>query len=443
MATEQAASAARPGATRRPGIGQSIVLTLLTVAVAAVWPALWARQHRSITALLALGRSGGPSVPAILRDLPHAFVFPNGGHDGRFFYVIARHPFSFSHNAHLLDVPAYRYRRILFPTIAGWLAPHGGTALIWAFLLVSLVGVAIGAFAMTRFPHAPIWLPLTVAADPGVIAAQFITLSDALATGLVLAGFALMFRRRWGWVTVLLVLAALTRETTLLAAFSLAFWPRLPTRARLVVAGVPAAALAAWALFVAAATHTSATQAPSGGLFTFPLAGWVHGVSGLDLAISAAVALLLVLALALPRRVPLTFPLYFAVNLLMLVCSTNAIAFAWIDATRVVAPRSRWRAGCSAGRGSRGVGRRTWWRSADHAQLPLEVLDLVAQPRRVLEAEVGGRLVHLLLEGADEAPQLLLGELGELAALRLLRGAVACGARRRASARCRRPGAGS
>ncbi len=29
---------------------------------------------------------------------------------------------------------------------------------------------------MTRFPHAPIWLPLTVAADPGVIAALFITL---------------------------------------------------------------------------------------------------------------------------------------------------------------------------------------------------------------------------------------------------------------------------
>ena len=338
MATQQATTPSRPATARSADLGQSVFLTLLTVALAAVWPVLWVRQHKSITALLALGRAGGPSVQATLRDLPHAFVFPNGGHDGRFFYVIARHPFSFTHNAHLLDVPAYRYRRILFPALAGGLAHHGGTALIWAFVIVSLLGVAIGAFAMTRFPHAPIWLPLTVAADPGVIAAQFITLSDALATGLVLASFALMFRRRWGWVTVLLVLAALTRETTLLAAFSLACWPKLPTRARVVVAGVPTAVLAAWALFVAGATHSSAVQAPDGGLFTFPLAGWVHGVSGLDLAISAAVALLLLLALVLPRRVPLAFPLYFAVNLLMLLCSTNAIAFAWIDATRVVAP---------------------------------------------------------------------------------------------------------
>jgi hypothetical protein len=154
----------------------------------------------------------------------------------------------------------------------------------------------------------------------------------------VLASFALMFRRRWGWVTVLLVLAALTRETTLLAALSLACWPRLPTRARVVVAVVPTVVLAAWTVFVAGATHSSLTQAPHGGLFTFPLAGWVHGVSGLDLAISGAVALLLLAALVLPRRVPISFPIYLGASLLMLVCSTNAIAFAWIDATRVVAP---------------------------------------------------------------------------------------------------------
>src|SRR5689334_5908995 len=124
MATQQATRPARPDAGRSAPLGQSIVLTLLAVALAAVWPALWVHQHHSLTALLALGRTGGPSVRAALRDLPHAYVFPNGGHDGRFFYVIARHPFWFTHNAHLLDIPAYRYRRILFPAIAGGLAPH-------------------------------------------------------------------------------------------------------------------------------------------------------------------------------------------------------------------------------------------------------------------------------------------------------------------------------
>src|SRR5437763_12141379 len=42
-------------------------------------------------------------------------------------------------------------------------------------------------------------------------------------------------------------------------------------------------------------------------------------------------------------------------------------------------------------------------------ELPAEVVDLVPQPGRVLEAEVGGRVPHLLLEGADEAGQFLPG----------------------------------
>src|SRR6266851_3685136 len=54
--------------------------------------------------------------------------------------------------------------------------------------------------------------------------------------------------------------------------------------------------------------------------------------------------------------------------------------------------------------------------SPNRLQLALEVVDLVAEPGGVLEAEVDGRLVHLLLEGLDEPGQLLLGQLGEVAA---------------------------
>src|SRR5450759_5162652 len=39
--------------------------------------------------------------------------------------------------------------------------------------------------------------------------------------------------------------------------------------------------------------------------------------------------------------------------------------------------------------------------SADGAELAAQLVDLVAQPRRLLEPEVLGRLVHLLLEGLD------------------------------------------
>src|SRR5882724_11417472 len=61
-------------------------------------------------------------------------------------------------------------------------------------------------------------------------------------------------------------------------------------------------------------------------------------------------------------------------------------------------------------------------RLPDRAQLPLEVLDLVAQAGGVLEAEVGRGLVHLLLEGADEADQLVAREPGQLGSAELLVG---------------------
>src|SRR5437588_9014719 len=70
-------------------------------------------------------------------------------------------------------------------------------------------------------------------------------------------------------------------------------------------------------------------------------------------------------------------------------------------------------------------------RSAHFLELALQVVDLVAQAGRVLEAQIGGRLVHLLLEGADEAGELVLWELGEVAAhaVTLARATVAAGRR--------------
>jgi hypothetical protein len=43
-------------------------------------------------------------------------------------------------------------------------------------------------------------------------------------------------------------------------------------------------------------------------------------------------------------------------------------------------------------------------------------VDLVAQAGGILEPEVGGRVLHLLLQGADQPLELLLGQLGEVAA---------------------------
>jgi hypothetical protein len=90
------ASAGDRGTRNRDLVRRSVVPTVLAMALAALWPALWVHRYHSVTALLSLGTHGGPSTQAIMRDFPHSYLFPNAGHDGKFFYVIARHPFSFS-----------------------------------------------------------------------------------------------------------------------------------------------------------------------------------------------------------------------------------------------------------------------------------------------------------------------------------------------------------
>jgi len=308
------------------------------VALSAYWPWLWSRAFGSITALAVIGKQGGPATDSFVHDFPHGFRFAGLGHDGRYFYTIARHPFDFSLLRQRIPITSYRYRRILYPLLAGRLAPHGGTALLLAFVLVSLVGVGIGAWAMTRFPRAPRWLPIIVAADPGVAVALCFTLGDALATGLALAAFAVMFRRRWAVATLLVVLACLTRETSLLAALCLATWPGIPRRARVTLAVVPCATYGAWAVLVAHLTRSSVFAAPDGGLFTFPLGGWAHGTHALlDLLIPLGLVAVLVAALASRHRSPLPVRLYIGATTVMLICSTRAITDQWIDSSRVVA----------------------------------------------------------------------------------------------------------
>src|SRR5882672_1855780 len=50
------------------------------------------------------------------------------------------------------------------------------------------------------------------------------------------------------------------------------------------------------------------------------------------------------------------------------------------------------------------------------AEFALQVVDLVPEAGGVLEAELGGGLMHLLLQGLDEPPQLVVGQLQLLVA---------------------------
>jgi hypothetical protein len=138
---------------------------------------------------------------------------------------------------------------------------------------------------------------------------------------------------------VVLVLACLTRETTVVVALCMFFWPGVPTRTRAMVALVPAAVLGCWAIFVSHITKTALLAAPRNGSLTYPFGGWRYGTqSPADALISGVVVALLLAAVISRRRAPLPVILYIGASIVMLMCSEIAITNQWIDATRSVAP---------------------------------------------------------------------------------------------------------
>lgn len=143
---------------------------------------------------------------------------PNGteGYDGQFNYYIARDP---STAAHYIDVPAYRFQRILLPGI-GWLLSFGNPALIpYIFLFVGMISLAAGTALTERLlvEHGVSrWYALAYGLTIGTFGSARLSLPEPLAYALALGGVWLFLRERWLWSAALFALAALARETTLL-----------------------------------------------------------------------------------------------------------------------------------------------------------------------------------------------------------------------------------
>lgn len=320
-----------------PPRGRTHVRTAIcaATALAALWPILFVSHFGSVSALLFAAR-GGPTYAVIHKDFPDGRYFPAPGHDGQQFYAIARDPFHLTRTARYLDPPVRRYRRILFPLVARLLSPINGNPLVIALAITSIIGVLVGSLALTKFPGAPWWLPLTIPLSPGIMVALYMSLSDALSTGLVLAAFACAFRRRWWATGIVLAFAVLTRETNLVAVLCLVCWPNVDWRSRAKVFLPPIIAFGAWSVVVTKALGSStATAAP--GEFALPLTGWLHGVSGIDLVLPAALTLILILAAVLPGLI-VPVRTFLVATAAMMLCLGPVINFSWVDSTRVLAP---------------------------------------------------------------------------------------------------------
>jgi hypothetical protein len=145
---------------------------------------------------------------------------PNGteGYDGQFIYYIARDPAP-ERVAGYLDVPAYRYQRILLPLLARLFSLGNLTLIPWVLAILGILSIGGGAWAVGELLAGwgiSRWYALVYGMYAGLLLALVVDLPEPLAYGLAATGLLLLERERrlTGWV--LLGLAVFAKETTLL-----------------------------------------------------------------------------------------------------------------------------------------------------------------------------------------------------------------------------------
>ena len=187
-----------------------------------IWPVLVAFGVATAFALWRM--SAGGWDPMVLAELGTRYAQgdPDGseGYDGQFSYYIAVDPNPYSVKEHL-DVPAYRYQRILYPILARSLVGGEVNGIPWALLAVNLVAHAIGTWVVVLLLNeGQLWggYGLIYGLWVGLIAGIGLQMHEPLAYALIAVGWLLRRRGRRGLGAIFLGLALFSKET------SLPFW---------------------------------------------------------------------------------------------------------------------------------------------------------------------------------------------------------------------------
>ena len=321
-----------------------ILRTPLAVAVAVLvayvaW-AGWFAAHHDFVDLARVGTqfqraAAGESAPI---DTLADNAVAGSGYDGQFFLFIALDP----ENAEAyIDEPAYRFSRILYPTVARVLALGQDDLTPFALLLVNLIAVGAGTLAVAlllRDRGLSPWYAAFFGFYPGLFFAVSRDLAEPLAYALVALGLLAMERRRLPLAVVLFAFAGLARETTLLFPVALAAWSAVARRrfrdaALLAAALVPYLALRAglwvWLGSPGNARAQELELVPFGGL----VAQWPWSTLTLEQLYAVVSPALLAMALAIAVRAPGKSLAMLAANVLVLVVLLPEPSYADYDAS--------------------------------------------------------------------------------------------------------------
>jgi hypothetical protein len=166
-----------------------------------------------------VNQAAGP-VPIIVRA-------HSDGYDGQFYYRLALTPVLPQATAAgiTLDHPAWRMQRILLPLLVRAVSLGNPGAIPWSFAAVNLAGIAAIAAAsawLARSYALPPLVPLALVLWPGWLIALTHDTTEITAGAFLLGALCCYLERRLVPYTALMALAALARETAILAAAGIA-----------------------------------------------------------------------------------------------------------------------------------------------------------------------------------------------------------------------------
>jgi hypothetical protein len=301
------------------------------------------------TTFLALGENSPEQIEYASQRLGEVATREGLGHDGRFFFPQANDPWYAdpSTTGGVLDRPAYRAQRMLYPLVAGGLGLFPPEVIVWSMLVINLLALAIGTLLAAKLSVAwggTAWLGLAVPLNIGLLYEVFIGGAGVLAYAFCLAAVLARERdRRWAG-GLLLAGAALTREVMLAFALGLFLLEWLQRRRfDWSIAVPPLVATSAWYVYVRVRLSGISGVGQGQDAFAPPLTGlldalraWVHDPTDLVINIAVLVIVILFVPLALASRLPIAWGAlpFVAIALLL---STNV----WLevfDFSRALAP---------------------------------------------------------------------------------------------------------
>lgn len=145
------------------------------------------------------------------------------GYDGQFFYRLALDPFT--HKATdfgiTIDNPPYRQQRIIYPLIARLLAAGNPSSTIIILVLInylSICGITFVSAKLFQQLNADSVTALIISFYPGFLISLSRSLCEPPAIFFMFLGLYLFFTKKYLPAAIILSLAILTRETTLMVA---------------------------------------------------------------------------------------------------------------------------------------------------------------------------------------------------------------------------------